>query len=289
MTFDTVPGSHSTKSFIIETLSTEWPLSCRKIYNRLSHTHNLNITYQAVHKAVLQMLEQGILTKAGRDYSLNLDWVNKLGRFSKDVEDAYLGARHAFPQLKGDVAQMDFDKGYDAVKYLLETFMAGRFINLNSEKIAIVAKVQHMWNPFVLVPMDFGKMKEMAFKIDARIACRGDTQLDRVMARFYGVFNVKTAMGVEGPDTPEIIVIGDTVIQIFNPPEMRKKIADLYEKTKSLLSLEIVKTFSDVAFKEMKVTVLINRNPVAAKTIRDEVNSKFLAPKKPAKGKAARR
>ncbi|MFH0961940.1 MAG: hypothetical protein V1820_04615 [archaeon] len=270
-----IPGGHSTKSQIVEILSREWPLSCRKIYNRLSKERGRNITYQAVHKATLQMTDENVLVKSGLAYSLNLDWVNKIERFSRDVSSAYLEGRKV-PSLEGDLVQHNFESGYETIRFLSENFLRGKFIPMNSEKIRIYVKVQHMWNPFVLAPGDFGKLRELSGKIEAFVACKGSTQLDRIISRFYNALGIKTALGAEVSETPELAVVGETVIQIFNPPEMRALLSKTYQTTKTLFSPELIRNFNEIAHGRMKVTVLINRNALAAEGIKGEISTFFL-------------
>lgn len=272
---DSIPGGRSTKSKIVDILSREWPLSCRKIYNRLVRENGADITYQAVHKAVLQMTEEGILVKKSMDYSLNIDWVNQIGRFSKDVSDAYISGKRA-ETLEGDVTQHDFDCGYDAIRFLIDNFSQGKMFPINSERITIHAKVQHMWNPFVLVPSDFGKLKGFAGRIEVKIACKGDTQLDRIVAKFYNALGIKTCLGADVSETPEIIVFGESVVvQIFNPAEMRELLSRTYQRTKTIFSPELMKNFHEIAYGRGKVTVLVNRNAIAAAGINQEILSKF--------------
>jgi len=53
----------STQDLIIEILSNEWPLTTKQIHNRLKRNHAKNISYQAAHKTIKQMLEEKILLK----------------------------------------------------------------------------------------------------------------------------------------------------------------------------------------------------------------------------------
>jgi hypothetical protein len=274
LSIESLPGTRSTKSQIVAILSVEWPLSCRKIYNKLARSGN-NITYQAVHKAILQMVAEGMLIRKGQDYSLNLDWINEIERFSRGVEDAYLGGKGKSPELEGDVTQENFERGYDVVEFLIDNLLSGKFVPLDSRKIEVTAKVQHMWNPFVLVPSDFGRMKALAPKIDAKVICRGNTRLDEVIAKFYRAFRVKVLLGADVPETPEVVIVGDTMIQIFNPEEMRRIVDETYRKTKTVLSLNLVRTFSEISYRKMRVTVLVNRNPLAASATRKELLEKF--------------
>jgi chromosome condensin MukBEF complex kleisin-like MukF subunit len=80
----------STKDKIIDLLSSEWPLSLKRIYGKLKKRYGINISYQATHKAINELVEEKVLQKVKKEYKLNIEWVNNLERFSKKIKDIYL-------------------------------------------------------------------------------------------------------------------------------------------------------------------------------------------------------
>lgn len=63
---------------IISALSREFPLSIRKLYNKIKKDYNLGVTYQAVYKLVKEMLGDGILEGTDKEYRLNVNWIKAL-------------------------------------------------------------------------------------------------------------------------------------------------------------------------------------------------------------------
>lgn len=63
---------------IISILSREFPLSIKKIYNKVKREHSLNVTYQAVFKIIKEMLDDNILEKSEKEYKLNINWIKDL-------------------------------------------------------------------------------------------------------------------------------------------------------------------------------------------------------------------
>lgn len=80
----------STKDAIIEILSSEWPLSLKRIHNKIGKRYNLGITYQATHKAVNELVEGGALKKESREYQLSVNWINRIESFGKKLREDYL-------------------------------------------------------------------------------------------------------------------------------------------------------------------------------------------------------
>ncbi len=79
----------SVKFAIVEILSMEWPLSLKALHYLLSKKYALNVSYQAVHKAIKQLTENQIVEKDNRYYLLNMAWISKVKDFGKETELAY--------------------------------------------------------------------------------------------------------------------------------------------------------------------------------------------------------
>ena len=78
------------KAATVEILSMEWPLSLKALHYLLSKKYALNVSYQAVHKAVNQLIEDQIIEKEGRFYCLSTIWISKVKNFGVETELAYL-------------------------------------------------------------------------------------------------------------------------------------------------------------------------------------------------------
>lgn len=78
------------KNLIITLLSLRYPLSIKKIYNQLKKQFALSITYQAVFKAIKELEKNKIITNEDNEYSLSVDWLNKIDKFSDEVRQKYI-------------------------------------------------------------------------------------------------------------------------------------------------------------------------------------------------------
>ena len=56
---------------IISILSREYPLSIKKIFNKVKKEYHLDVTYQAVFKLIKEMIEDSVLEKSDKEYKLN--------------------------------------------------------------------------------------------------------------------------------------------------------------------------------------------------------------------------
>ena len=78
------------KSMIIYTLVSEWPLTVRKIYNKVKNSNGIDITYQAVFKSVNELVEKDVLVRNGKEYMINIGWINMVKDTADMVKKKYL-------------------------------------------------------------------------------------------------------------------------------------------------------------------------------------------------------
>ena len=84
------PGKQKrVKDMIIDILSFEWPLTLTSIYNKVSKDYAHSSTCQATYKAICELLKDGVLVKQDKFYSLNMQWIDKIKEFSKQIEKNY--------------------------------------------------------------------------------------------------------------------------------------------------------------------------------------------------------
>jgi len=76
---------------ILSVLSTEFPLSIKKIYNKVKKEHNLDVSYQAVFKIINGMLEDNVLEKLDKEYKLNIAWIKDLENELDMIKKSYMG------------------------------------------------------------------------------------------------------------------------------------------------------------------------------------------------------
>ncbi|MBI2549201.1 FIST C-terminal domain-containing protein [Candidatus Woesearchaeota archaeon] len=80
----------STKDLIIEILSKEWPLTSKKIHNKIRKEYGKSVTYQAVFKVIDRLTKEGIVNKENQQYALNLAWLHELNERMTQIEETYL-------------------------------------------------------------------------------------------------------------------------------------------------------------------------------------------------------
>jgi len=82
-------GNNSVKNVVIQILADEWPLTVKEIFKRVKREFGKNVTYQATHKVVHELLFKKIVLANKKEYFLNTRWLNELETFSNLTLDKY--------------------------------------------------------------------------------------------------------------------------------------------------------------------------------------------------------
>jgi predicted transcriptional regulator len=72
------------KEKIIDIISQNKSLSAKKIYNIIKKENS--ISFQAVHKALTELVQKNIFKKTDREYEIDKDWVDDLHDFSERIK-----------------------------------------------------------------------------------------------------------------------------------------------------------------------------------------------------------
>lgn len=261
-----------TKDQIISILSRRWPLNIKKIHNQLKKQYRSPTTYQAVHKAVLDLEKQRVLVKQEKEYQINIKWLNDISRFASSVKENYLereelpipeGIKHL--PVEGLINVLTFNTILEA-DYFVVNF------ETKTDKIR-VGHARHFWWALFYLQKSFDmRTKEVLNRTYG--LCRGDTILDRWCVNFENSIGMHSKTCPEIAGTCDLYVYDDYVIQVYFPLDLIEKIDDIYKKT-NIIDLDFRMMFKEIFEKPTEVQVVINKNPKLADTIRKKTLEYF--------------
>ena len=81
----------SSKEKIIQLLSEHWPLSTKEIHLKINKDYSTDVSYQAIHKMLLELNNEKIIEKTGKEWKLKKEWLLKGELFFKKSLDEYNG------------------------------------------------------------------------------------------------------------------------------------------------------------------------------------------------------
>lgn len=263
----------NTKDAIISILKSEWPLTLKKIYNRIKKFHKLSCSYQAVYKSVNELIDKSVLRKKGNEYEINIDWIKRLQTFTDIVETNYYTEKK-FKNILGveksssseDLLVLHFKTIFDAEKYLYY-FIKNELIKKKNEKV--IYQLMNEWRPLYYLRAEYNFFKKLAKKGHSfYFLISGDSYLENQAKKFYNQIGAK-AINTKELLPNDTIIFSDFVIQIFIPEPFRKKMK------KYLKEKNTIKLLEEVLEKGTDIRVIINKDSSLSKLLKNQALRKF--------------
>ncbi|MFH1248961.1 MAG: hypothetical protein V1660_02310 [archaeon] len=269
----------STKDIIVNILSYDWPLSIKKIYHAVRKKHAKKVTYQAVYKAVMQMIDGKILLKTKEGYTLNLEWVKEIHNQTEIIRVNYFSEKQAaiFDREDGNsdaIRVFIFKTWFDVEKYLY--YLQKNYVTNSKQKENICFHHSHEWRPIFYLRAEYNWMRQLA-KMGHKVftLCSGDCAIDRWASKFYNKLGGNVKLGVRCAETSEIMVFGDLVIQIYIPLELKNKLDNAFAKAIGVDEIDCNSMIKEIFEKDAQIKVVINKDKVLASQISRQTLSKF--------------
>src|SRR3989338_8783802 len=108
------------KNLVFSILTKEYPLKIIELTNFIRKRYGKSVTFQAVRKAILQLVEEGVLLEDNNQFSINKDWVVN-GKKQLDTLYEELTQEKIKPKsinsIKGEVSIFTFDSLNKMMKF----------------------------------------------------------------------------------------------------------------------------------------------------------------------------
>ena len=167
------------KDLIIAILLDEWPLSLKKIHNKIKKDYESNVTYQAVHKAVGELLEKRIVVRNGRDYKINSDWIGKLKLFIEKLENSYNENKPLSEEIPKSLTVSCAWELYEIfIEIILRDILDGK-----EKSICFIGN--QIWNPMIGSEKEIEAYKKIAEKYKLYLVSRRDNEINRMWKTYW--------------------------------------------------------------------------------------------------------
>lgn len=263
----------NTKDAVISILTTDWPLSLRQIFYNIKKSYGYSSSYQAVYKAVKELLQEKVLTSKDKKYELNIDWVKKLQSFTDIVETNYY-AKERMHKLSGikesghkeDIIILNFESIFDAEKYLYY-FMKAELMKINNDTICHLANNE--WRPLCYLRAEYNYYKRLISRGHKFYSlCYGSSLTEQECVKLYKKFGVNFKL-VKEKFTNDILVFSDYFINIYIPEELQIKMKSYLENK------ETIKLLNEVLDKKASIRVIITKDKSLASELKNQTLRKF--------------
>lgn len=262
----------NSKDAVISILSQERPLSIRAIYHRVKKNYKYQYTYQAIFKAIKELVNAKVLIREEKGYEINIDWVKKLQSFTDIIETNYY-AKERNQNISGikdsnhgdDVLILNFDSLFDAEKYLYYFMKSELF---KSEGDTICYKTNQEWRPAFYLRAEYNYYKRLIQrKHKFYFMCSGNSEKEKIAAKFYKSIGVNFKF-VKERFPNDVLIFGDYLINIFIPETFAIKIRNFLKKG-SIVDV------SKILEKKISVKVIISKDKVLSRALKKQCVRNF--------------
>ncbi len=262
-----------TKDAVISILTTEWPLTLRGIFYKIKKQYDYSYSYQAVFKAVKELVHVEVLIEKEKKYEINIGWVKKVQSFTDVVETSYY-AKERVKSVSGihdskkanDIIVLNFESIFDAEKYLYY-FMKSDLLKIRND--IICWKVNLEWRPIFYLRSEYNYYKRLMAKGHKfYFLCSGKSETEKLCKTFYQSIGVKFKL-INEKFSNDSLVFGDYFISIYIPEELKKKMEQMLEKR------DIMKLIKEVMEFKSSIKVIITKDASLASEIKKQTVKKF--------------
>lgn len=269
------------KNLVFTILSKEFPLRLIDITRKIKKSYRVSLTFQAIRKAVLQLVESGVLTRVDeQQFQISPKWVadakQHLDKLQKDL--------HAGPtvvkdteSIGGNISVFRFDNVHDMLYFwedLIEDWFKGfqkGDYNINSYMGA------HIWEG-LFEPGREGKLMGQLKQKGIRSYCLGtsDTVLDKNIINFYSKLGLKCSIK-KMKDTDKSYYVGtygDIIIQTYYPEKLVTALDKFFSENKTLERLNL-HALAEIVNMPLPVELTVIKSHELAKQINQSIISQM--------------
>jgi len=267
------------KELAVLLMSREFPLQLIEIKKKLKEEFSLDVSFQAVKKAVDSLEEEGIIRKEGKSFFLDKKWISESKKFfdaltSRNVSK--IGTRKGTLGKPGNINTVFFSDLYS-----LDNFWADIMfdwlnkIEKGEEKIS-AGQCPFGW--WVLINFASDTKLHNAYKkkgIKQFQIFTKDFPLNHFAAKNYEEMGVKSIVlkNRSFEYEKEFLAYGDYVIEVEYPKKTFKKIFDFYSKYDSFD--RHAKKFQKIVKEKTKIKFTFFKDRFVAEKLRESVLREF--------------
>ncbi len=282
MCMNTLPflgGKNSVKDDIFSILSEGPNLSAKEIHTRVKRKQGKDVTYQAVHKVLLSLIEQKMLEKNEGKYRIQKNWIEQIRDHLTILDHQYQErpmASQILERLKNETVKIHFTSLTSMSLFTAEIVSMIR--EHAGKSVPHYGLLRHAWWPLKFEPSQYNLFRRMDDKNPCnRVIIIKDYPFDKWIARYYTIVNNNNRLLFKKRISwdEDFIVKGDYVFQTRYSKDTLKRMDEIYQKISNLTDLfdsYFVNITKDEGF-DVEMTVSIN--PTLAKLISEKIKSYF--------------
>jgi hypothetical protein len=272
---------NNVKNLVFSILINEYPLKIIELTNFIRKRYGKSVTFQAVRKAILELVEEDVLLKKENKFQINREWV-KEAKLTIDTLYDDLNTEQKIPKrfdsLEGEVSVFKFSSVGELMKFW-EQIIDDWFKNFKKGDYNINCwQGTHGWEGLLYPDYERKLMSQLKKKgIKSYALSTGATPLDRMVWKFYKSVGlvVHTYSSLSKIDKEYYVgTYGDIIVQAQYPKETLNDLDKFFMRNKNIEDLDLTE-LSKIVNKRAEVKLTVIKNLQMAKQINQSILSQM--------------
>jgi DNA-binding Lrp family transcriptional regulator len=239
-------GKKSTRGAILEILTENFPLTAKKIYNKIKASGS-SVTYHAVYDRISELVKEKVLKKVELQYMINPKWVKETNKKLDKIKINYLTAVDEHLKDIGNISKamvLTFKTYRQLIKYE-KNYKFKALAKLDDDEKLTMCWITNHIVALLVDPIHYGNIhKEVSHKkYQSYLVSIGNTPLDKSIAKFVSSYPeiVKIKTGVKNVAKVNVGVYNNTILFFVQPHEIEKELEKFFKTTKSFEKMNVKK------------------------------------------------
>jgi hypothetical protein len=264
------------KNLVFTILSHEFPLRLIDITRKIKKSYRIGLTFQAIRKAVLQLVDSGVLIRESDMFQISARWVTEvkqhIDKLHKDLHAKKSGVKET-ESIGGNLSVFRFDSIHDLLYFwegLIDDWYNGFEKGDNNINAYLGA---HIWEGLFEPNRERKVMGQLHKKgIKGYCVITSDTKLDKNIMNFYSSVGLKCKIRkLKNIDKSYYVgTYGNMIIQTYYPDKLVKALDEFFVNNKDLEKLNL-HLLAEIVNMPLSVELTVIRNPEMARQISESI------------------
>ena len=259
-------NEENVKNLVFTILTYEYPLKIIQLTNFIRKRYGKAVTFQAVRKAILELVKERVLVKENNQFSINKEWINEAkSRIDELYENVYKekSAPNRIDSIGEEISVFSFESLNEMMKFW-QNLIDDWFKNFKKGETNVNCyQAAHGWEGLLHPDKEKILMEQLKKKgIRSQVLFTSNTPLDKLLLKFYKEIGIKCSISKSSSQFDRsyyVATYGDLVVQTQYPEELVKELDLFFKKNKSFEKFNL-KELSDIVNKKANLKLTVSKN-----------------------------
>lgn len=265
------------KNMVFSILINEYPLKLIELTNIIRKRYGRSVTFQAVRKAVMELVEEQVLMRKEHAFLINKEWIldtkKTIDKLYSEFSQEKKVPREA-ESISGEISVFTFHSLKEMIQFWQAIIDDWYLKTKHIEHPINCHQAAHVWE-VALFPVE--EQKVMTQLIKKGVKCysvtTSNTPLDKHASKFYKSIGIKTAINTTNNSYDRgyyVGTYGETIVETRYPQKLVKQLDEFYKKNTKIEDIDI-KQLSDIVGMKIEIKLTVIKNLQMAKQINESI------------------